>query len=122
MRHEARTPSRGFPCRDLAIGSKANHVSRHIERRRMNIREPALTPALDGSLEIYLLGLVDFDAALSLQERLVLEIAQHDDGRGALLICEHPPLITIGREGSQADILCESHELVARQIEVRWLN
>ncbi|HLJ10173.1 MAG TPA: hypothetical protein VKU82_03235 [Planctomycetaceae bacterium] len=83
----------------------------------------ALPPsALTGALEVYLLGLVDFDAALFVQERLALEIAHHDDGRGALLICEHPPLITIGREGSQADIRCDPRELTARRIEVRWLN
>jgi len=67
--------------------------------------------ALDGALEVYLLGLVDFDAALFLQERLMMDVAQGEGGRGALLICEHPPIITIGRE-----------ELTARQIEVRWLN
>lgn len=85
--------------------------------------EPAPTAdALPGALEVYLLGLVDFDAALALQERLVLDIAQQDDGRGALLICEHPPLITIGREGSRADLCCDPAELASREIEVRWLS
>lgn len=74
------------------------------------------------SLEVHLLGMVDFDACLFLQERLVAEIGERDDGQGALLVCEHPPLITVGREGSLAHILCEPAELVARQLEVRWLN
>jgi lipoate-protein ligase B len=78
--------------------------------------------ALDGALEVYLLGLVDFDAALFLQERLMMDVAQGEGGRGALLICEHPPIITIGREGSRADVGCDREELTARQIEVRWLN
>jgi len=88
----------------------------------MNTAEPARTTSADGALEVYLLGLVDFDAALFLQERLMMDVAQRDDGHGMLLICEHPPLITIGRSGSQADIGCEAHELTARQIDVRWLN
>ena len=74
------------------------------------------------SLEVYLLGLVDFDAALFLQERLLHEISQRDDGSGALLICEHPPLVTIGREGSRTQIACEPEELVSRRMDVRWLN
>ena len=88
----------------------------------MNTSEPVRTTASDVALEVYLLGLVDFDAALFLQERLMMDIAQSNNGRGALLVCEHPPLITVGREGSQADVRCEPHELTARQIEVRWLN
>jgi lipoyl(octanoyl) transferase len=81
---------------------------------------------------VFLLGTVDFDAALFLQERLMMDVAQRDlsqrdgphrnGGQGVLLVCEHPPLITIGREGSQADIACDPEELTARQIEVRWLN
>lgn len=77
---------------------------------------------LDGALEVYLLGLVDFDAALALQERLMRDVSGYDDGRGALLVCEHPPLITVGREGSRAELRCSQEELTARQIPVRWLN
>jgi lipoate-protein ligase B len=69
-----------------------------------------------------LLGLVDFDAALFLQERLMMDAAQRSDGQGTLLVCEHPPLITVGREGSQADLAGSTEELTARQIGVRWLN
>src|SRR5260370_19186128 len=88
----------------------------------MHLSEPVRTSAPEGALEVFLLGTVDFDAALFLQERLMMDVAQRDGGQGALLVCEHPPLITIGREGSQVDIVCEPEELTARQIEVRWLN
>ena len=74
------------------------------------------------SLEVYLLGMVDFDAAQVLQDRLMAEIEQRNDKRGILLLCEHPPLITVGREGSRSHLACEPEELVARQIDVRWLN
>lgn len=76
----------------------------------------------EASLEVHLLGLVDFDACQYLQERLVAEIAGRNDGRGALLVCEHPPLITVGREGSRSHIVCPPEELIARQMEVRWIG
>jgi lipoyl(octanoyl) transferase len=71
---------------------------------------------------VHLLGTVDFESCLFLQERLVYEISGRNDSQGALLVCEHPPLITIGREGSAAHLLCEPKELAARQLDVRWLN
>jgi lipoyl(octanoyl) transferase len=72
-------------------------------------------------LEAYLLGAVGFDAALTLQRRLVYDV-RGDRGRAALVLCEHPPLITVGRQGSSAHILLEPRELRARQWPVRWVN
>ncbi len=50
-------------------------------------------------LEAHLLGLVDFDSALALQERLAFEIEGSSTPSGVLLICEHPPIVTVGRDG-----------------------
>lgn len=72
--------------------------------------------------EVHLLGMVDFESCLFLQERLVYDISGRDDCHGALLVCEHPPLVTVGREGSSEHILCGPEELAARQLGVRWLN
>jgi lipoyl(octanoyl) transferase len=74
------------------------------------------------ALDVRLLGTVDFESALFLQERLVYEISGRDDVFAGLLFCEHPPLITVGRSGSRAHILVEPKELTASQIDVRWLN
>jgi len=74
------------------------------------------------SLEVYLLGCVDFDSALFLQERLVHEISARNDLQGGLLLCEHPPLISVGREGSRSHLLVEPRELVSQQMEIRWVN
>lgn len=82
----------------------------------------SLTFSHSDPLEVHLLGLVDFDAALFLQERLVYETSGRDDKSGSLLICEHPPLVTIGREGSRAHLCVEDREFVARRLEVRWSN
>jgi lipoyl(octanoyl) transferase len=50
------------------------------------------------SLEVYLLGVVDLEAALLLQDRFLEELRQREDRQGVLLLCEHPPAVTVGRE------------------------
>jgi lipoyl(octanoyl) transferase len=69
------------------------------------------------ALQAYLLGSVDFEAALSLQRRLHYEVS--GGAAAALILCEHPPLITVGRHGSRAHLRFEPHE---RAIPVRWIN
>jgi lipoyl(octanoyl) transferase len=73
------------------------------------------------SLQVYLLGTVGFDALLRFQRRLHYEISG-DRSQAALILCEHPPLITIGRHGSRAHILAEPSQLQLRGWPVRWVN
>lgn len=80
------------------------------------------TQSLGPPLETYLLGVVDFEEALQLQRRLVYEIGGYDDGRGALVLCEHLPTITIGRGGSRGHIFFEDDELQRLGIPIRWTN
>jgi lipoyl(octanoyl) transferase len=68
-----------------------------------------------------LLGTVNFEALLRCQRRFLYEIAG-DPGQAALILCEHPPLITVGRHGSRAHILLEPQELSLRGWSVRWVN
>jgi len=74
------------------------------------------------SLEVYLLGRVDFEAAVQLQERWIYEISGRKDRLGALFLCEHPPVVTIGREGSRSQLLADERELRSRLMELHWLN
>ncbi|MEK6234323.1 MAG: hypothetical protein N2C14_06400 [Planctomycetales bacterium] len=74
------------------------------------------------ALEAYLLGVVDFEVCLEIQQRLVFELSGRDDGQIGLLICEHPPLVTIGRGGSAAHLRLDSKELISRKLSVRWVN
>jgi len=74
------------------------------------------------SLEAYLLGSIEYDACLALQNRLVYEASGRDDGQLSLLVCEHPPLITVGRRGSWGHIGLTQRELASRQLTVRWVN
>jgi lipoyl(octanoyl) transferase len=79
-------------------------------------------PAPDGiALQAYLLGTVDFEAALRLQRRLHFEVAG-DAAQAALVVCEHPPLITVGRHGSRRHLSFDPQDLQARQWPVRWVN
>jgi len=73
-------------------------------------------------LEIYLLGLVDFDDVQELQRRLVYDLGDRENGGGALILCEHPPMISVGRSGSRAHILLDDDELRSRGVPVRWVN
>lgn len=82
----------------------------------------SLQTARDASLEAHLLGPLEFDACLALQQRLVYETAERGDGQITLLVCEHQPLITIGRQGSRAHIRLSDDELVHRRLELRWVN
>ena len=74
------------------------------------------------ALDVRLLGTVDFESALFLQERLVYELGGRNDLFGGVFLCEHPPLITVGRAGSRAHIRLEQKELAALRLDVRWLN
>jgi lipoyl(octanoyl) transferase len=72
-------------------------------------------------LQAYLLGAVPFESALALQRLLVYQAAGARDS-AALLLCEHAPMITVGRHGSRAHILFEPEELGVRHWPVRWVN
>jgi lipoyl(octanoyl) transferase len=84
---------------------------------------PLLKPKAETGplLRVYLLGKVDFDCALALQRALVYQAAL-DSEVAALIVCEHPPLITVGRQGSPAHIRFSPEELQARPWPVRWVN
>ncbi len=73
------------------------------------------------ALEVYLLGVVDFDAVQTLQRMILDDLSQRDDRLGVLIICEHPTVASIGRDGSIADLVADPDELVARQIDVRYV-
>ena len=59
------------------------------------------TPQLP-TLEVYMLGLVDFLEVQQLQRRIVYDLGEQ--GGAALILCEHPPTISVGRAGSRAHI------------------
>lgn len=88
-----------------------------------NTANPTSTSPFRSSeaLEVYLLGVVDFDAVQTLQRMILDDLSQRDDRLGVLIVCEHPPVVSIGRDGSIADLVADPDELVARQIDVRYV-
>jgi lipoyl(octanoyl) transferase len=80
------------------------------------------TPALAtvGPLEVFLLGETPLDEILRLQRQLIYD--QGERAGGALILCEHPPTITVGRSGSRAHITLDDEELRESRLSVRWIN
>jgi len=68
---------------------------------------------------VHLLGCVDFDSAQELIDRLADETSEREQRSVTLLLCEHAPTVTIGRDGSCADLLVEPKEFVSRLMPVR---
>lgn len=87
-----------------------------------SLSNPSLRPANAGSLDVRLLGLVDFDSAVALQEWLVYQLSGRRDVQGTLLLCEHPPVVTIGREGTRAQVVADDSELDAGRMPIRWMS
>jgi lipoyl(octanoyl) transferase len=73
-------------------------------------------------LDVFLLGCVDFDAFLLLQDRLAADIHARRDRYGLLLLCEHPPVISIGRDGSAADLQTNSEDDEPERLPIRWVG
>lgn len=98
-----------------------NNSSTHPLRFAMP-EVPEKYDQLSPAVETHLLGRIGLQRCLNLQQRLVEQIGSRDDGQIALLLCEHPDVITVGRDGSPAEIASHSRALRSRRIEVQWVN
>jgi lipoyl(octanoyl) transferase len=72
-------------------------------------------------LQLLQLGRVDYEQGLVLQKRLV-ELRQQNRIGDVLVLLEHPPVLTLGRNASRANILASDAELERRGIEVHTIN
>jgi lipoyl(octanoyl) transferase len=73
-----------------------------------------------GPLDVYLLGEVPFADLQQLQRRLRYDLGE--GGSGSLVLCEHPPTITVGRSGSRAHIVPDDDWLARRSLRTIWVN
>jgi lipoyl(octanoyl) transferase len=64
------------------------------------------------------LGRVPFAAVAREQERL-RELVLRGDGPETLLLCEHPPVVTLGRSANPANVLASRDELARRGVDVQ---
>jgi lipoyl(octanoyl) transferase len=67
------------------------------------------------------LGRCDYATALRLQETLV-ELRKQNRVGNVLLFVEHPPVITLGRNARQANIVASRELLTARGVEIHEIN
>jgi lipoyl(octanoyl) transferase len=72
------------------------------------------------ALEVYMLGLVDFAELQQLQRRIVYDLGEQ--GGAVLILCEHPPTISVGRSGSRAHIVADDDVLQGMGIRLHYVN
>jgi lipoyl(octanoyl) transferase len=68
-------------------------------------------------ISIVQLGLVDYGEGLSLQQRLV-DLRKAGEIGDVLLLLQHTPVITLGRNAKAANVLASTDALAARGVEV----
>jgi lipoyl(octanoyl) transferase len=66
-------------------------------------------------------GLIPYDDAWALQDRLAGEIARRERPP-ALLLLEHPHIYTFGRRGQEQNLLLTEAQLKERGLTVRWVD
>jgi len=71
----------------------------------------------DLTLKAFLLGSVDFETALRFQRRLHCEVSESRTD-GVLVLCQHPPLISVGRQGSHSHLRADG----TSPFPLRWVN
>jgi lipoyl(octanoyl) transferase len=76
---------------------------------------------MPGNLSVCWLGRVDYRAGLRLQERLVEGRKQGLVG-DTLVLLEHPPVITLGRNSDPGHVLDDAATLAARGIEIHEIG
>jgi lipoyl(octanoyl) transferase len=78
------------------------------------------SPTKEFAAHFHLLSCVNFEDCQSAQRRLAYDALTRADGRIVVLLCEHPPLITIGRRGSRGDVELAEAELQSRGLALRY--
>jgi len=68
--------------------------------------------------EVRLLGAVDLPSVLALQKLMVHEVRSQSRTNAAILICEHPPAVTVGEGASLLELPESPRELESRLITV----
>lgn len=76
------------------------------------------------------LGLIDFKQAWDYQEQILSKVVDHKTGKkiiinepvNYLLFCEHPPVYTIGKSGSEQNLLIDQIQLRAKEVSFYRIN
>jgi lipoyl(octanoyl) transferase len=97
--------------------------------RQTVLMQPTLRAASRGAslqsnkqmIQYLYLGRVDYGEALRLQEELVA-LRQQERIGNVLLLLEHPPVLTLGRNARRANILASDEMLAARGVTLHEIN
>jgi len=71
--------------------------------------------------EYFDIGLIPYDDAWALQDRLATEIAR-GDRPATLLLLEHPHVYTFGRRGQEQNLLLDEDQLKEHGLTIRWVD
>ncbi|MDA1230145.1 MAG: hypothetical protein O2856_05175 [Planctomycetota bacterium] len=88
----------------------------------MTIDWDAFTDHTLTTAEVRLLGAVDLPSVLALQKLMVHEVRCQSRTNAAILICEHPPTVTVGSGASLLELPESPRELESRLITVHKLR
>lgn len=72
-------------------------------------------------LQIVSLGRIDYPEAIELQRQLVA-LRQQERMGDVLLLLEHPPVLTLGRNAHRANVIASDSELARRGIAIHEIN
>ena len=84
----------------------------------MTIDWDAFTDHSLPTAEVRLLGVVDVPSVVALQKLMMHEVRLQSRTLAALLICEHPPTVTVGEGASLLELPESARELESRLIQV----
>jgi lipoyl(octanoyl) transferase len=95
-------------------------VTETADRCEATLSVADVPPSSGQPLTAFLLGEVPFDSLYALQRRLIYDVSG-GRGEGAVIVCDHPSGISVGREGSRLHIRLSPEDRVAREWPVRWV-
>ena len=72
-------------------------------------------------LQLFHLGRIDYAAGLAVQQQLV-ELVHAGRTGNTLLLLEHPPVLTLGRNAHRENIVADEDQLVRRGVTVHEIN
>lgn len=73
------------------------------------------------SCVVYKPGLVPYEEALEIQDRVVAEV-KRGDIPAALLLLEHPHTFTFGRRGRKEHLIWDTTEIDRQSVDVHWVD